>query len=80
MTRKKISNIFLHLEFLGDVEPRTLDEIDFSFNKGSDEIVLVLETHENRENLEMQGIFYIKFSFIYIKVRIELSCCTLFPH
>ena len=57
MTRKKISNIFLHLEFLGDVEPRTLDEIDFSFNKGSDEIVLVLETHENRENLEMQGIF-----------------------
>lgn len=40
---------------LGEVEPRTLDETDFSFNKGADEIVLVLETHENPENLKMQG-------------------------
>merc|ERR1712223_2086101 len=39
----------------GEVEPRTLDETDFSFNKGADEIVLVLETHENPENLKMQG-------------------------
>ena len=45
---------------LGEVEPRTLDETDFSFNKGADEIVLVLETHENPENLKMQGIFFIK--------------------
>jgi hypothetical protein len=40
---------------LGEVEPRTLDETDFSFIKGSDEIVLVLETHENPENIEMEG-------------------------
>ena len=67
---------------LGEVEPRTLDETDFSFNKGADEIVLVLETHENPENLKMQGIFLSNNSLLDFKnVRIiELSCCTHFPH
>ena len=65
---------------LGEVEPRTLDETDFSFNKGADEIVLVLETHENPENLKMQGIFLSNNSLLDFKnVRIiELSCCTHF--
>ena len=61
--RKKIIRFCLHLSYhywiLGEVEPRTLDETDFSFNKGADEIVLVLETHENPENIEMQGTYYI---------------------
>ena len=61
---------------LGEVEPRTLDETDFSFNKGADEIVLVLETHENPENLKMQGIFLSNNSLLDFKKcknnRVEL--------
>ena len=84
MTRKKNIRFFsafvLIYWILGEVEPRTLDETDFSFNKGADEIVLVLETHENPENLKMQGIFLSNNSLLDFKnVRIiELSCCTHF--
>ena len=67
---------------LGEVEPRTLDETDFSFNKGADEIVLVLETHENPENLKMQGIFLSNNSLLDFKKcknnRVELLH-TFFP-